>query len=45
MVRNGRMNFSIFQSGKVIISGVKNIKAARDAFLPILLNMGLCQKD
>jgi TATA-box binding protein (TBP) (component of TFIID and TFIIIB) len=43
MVRNARVNFSIFSTGKVILSGVKDIKVAEKLFLPILLNMQLCQ--
>jgi transcription initiation factor TFIID TATA-box-binding protein len=39
MVKLNKINFTIFQSGKVIISGVKNIKVVEGLFLPILLNM------
>ena len=42
MVRSDRMNFTVFRTGKVIVSGVKSIKAAEDAFMPILLNTALC---
>jgi TATA-box binding protein (TBP) (component of TFIID and TFIIIB) len=45
MLRSSSVNFTIFRSGKVIVSGVKNIKAVEKLFLPILLNMKLCQSD
>jgi TATA-box binding protein (TBP) (component of TFIID and TFIIIB) len=44
MIKMCGMNFTVFRTGKVIVSGVKRIKAAESVFLPILLNMKLCQK-
>jgi transcription initiation factor TFIID TATA-box-binding protein len=43
MIRKARINFAVFSTGKIIVSGVKDIKVVEKLFLPILLNMQLCQ--
>jgi TATA-box binding protein (TBP) (component of TFIID and TFIIIB) len=42
LLKSGSINFTIFQSGKVCITGIKTSEDEDDIVMPILLELELC---